>query len=276
MKLPPCFLTGRVPPSFLGHTPIWLMGIPHPRSEWDTPIQVRSQVRTGGITGVLPHPEWGWGTLHPELGWGYPCPDLGWGALQPDLGWGYTPTWDPTWMGEGVPNWTAQRYASCVHAGGISCCNQKYYLNLLPLFWKSRSKVPPRHRKQRGPLVNVDSCISNRSEFRNSLNSLNSCSIGETLNYLLINVYIGINSPQSTVFPCCWVYLDRCQLQLNVTLPTGRLIKNLSLLLRSNWSSNHAACRLGGRYLKSNKECYLHFVKHFSKTRFLFSDPIIW
>ena len=112
-----------------------LWGVPHPgldgggyprypptsRPSWGTPFKM----------GYPPPSRHDQGT--PHLGMGYSCdlgciphhqdlagvppPTLGWGTPLPDLGWG-------------TPPWTEQhsehllrggRYASCVHAGGLSC-----------------------------------------------------------------------------------------------------------------------------------------------------------
>ena len=102
-------------------------GVPHPRSGypppdmgWDTP---QTQVWLGGI----PSQVWS-GVPHPRSG--YPPP--------PGHGMGYPP-W--TWHGVTPPPETDQhsehllcggRYASCVHAGGLSC----YKLLFVPLVLK--------------------------------------------------------------------------------------------------------------------------------------------
>ena len=83
-----------------------------------------SQVRMGGTlilvwVGVLPHWQYG-GSPHPDLERGSsPCPALGWGYISPDLGpgqGGYSqPEQQSVYLLHG--GW----YASCVHAGGLSC-----------------------------------------------------------------------------------------------------------------------------------------------------------
>ena len=124
-------------------------GVPHPRSVWggypipglDRGYSIR------GLAGGYPIP----GTPHtwdgvppPRLGMRYPPgpgmgypPDLGWGTPKPDLGWGTPPDlrgYPPTW--DGVPPQHSEyllrggRYASCVHAGGLSCY-QMYLRNTL-------------------------------------------------------------------------------------------------------------------------------------------------
>ena len=113
-------------------------GVPHPRSGWGEVTQPRSgqggtptQVWTGGypnpgLDGGVPHPRSGWGVPHPRSGWG----GTPWDRVPPDLEWGTPQTWDgvpPTW--DGVPPQHGEhllrlrggRYASCVHAGGLSC-----------------------------------------------------------------------------------------------------------------------------------------------------------
>ena len=91
-------------------------GVPRPRSGGGVPHSRSSQ-------GGGPHPRSGQGgyPLPPDLR--YP-PDLGWGT-PPDLGWG-TPspqTWD--WVPPPPEHLIrGGRYASCVHAGRLSC----YYI----------------------------------------------------------------------------------------------------------------------------------------------------
>ena len=117
---------------------VWGEGVPHPSSGWgDTQGTPRP-----GQDGVPPGP--GMGYHPPEPGTGYP-PDQGWG-IPLDLGWGTPQTWDrvppgPVPPGQGIPSRPGMgyphppppelghnehllrggRYASCVHAGGLSC-----------------------------------------------------------------------------------------------------------------------------------------------------------
>ena len=88
-------------------------GIPHPRSDWGGyPIP--------GLAGGVPHPSGtpltrsGWVPPPPRPGTGYPPPDLGLGTPL-DLGWGTPPPQHSEHLIRGG------RYASCVHAGGLSC-----------------------------------------------------------------------------------------------------------------------------------------------------------
>ena len=73
-----------------------------------------------------------WGTPPTRSGWGT-TPDLGWGTPLPDLGWG-----TPADLGPGPPLPPDQhsehlirggRYASCVHAGGLSCYRMLLHLS---------------------------------------------------------------------------------------------------------------------------------------------------
>ena len=96
-------------------------GAPHPRSGpggGGTP----SQVWPGGV----PYPRSGWGGYRgsPQPGQeGVPWPDQTWDGVPPlGPGTGYPPG-----SGMGYPPWHSEhllrggRYASCVHAGGLSC-----------------------------------------------------------------------------------------------------------------------------------------------------------
>ena len=89
------------------------------------------------------YPSQVWGGPHPRSGQGgYPIPGLGWGGTPSQVWTGGTPqTWDRvppdlgqgtlrTWDGVPPPTWNIAstwhllrggRYASCVHAGGLSC-----------------------------------------------------------------------------------------------------------------------------------------------------------
>ena len=107
---------------------------------WDTPQPGTGYpLPLGPGTGTPPAPlPQTWDRVPPGPGMGYP-PDLGWGT-PPDLGWG-TPHPTPD-LGQGTPpdlGWgtprnlrgvsplhsehllRGRRYASCVHAGGLSC-----------------------------------------------------------------------------------------------------------------------------------------------------------
>ena len=106
----------------------------------------RSLLRGYPMTGVPPDQDWSTshqdhvpfyhffvsphlrgGVLHPRSGWGY----LGYPSLTRS-GWGTTPrpgTGYPPRPGMGYPSrghsehlLRGGRYASCVHAGGLSCC----------------------------------------------------------------------------------------------------------------------------------------------------------
>ena len=112
------------------HPSSGLGGVPHPRSGWEggTP----SQVWPGGYP-------MGWGTPQ-DLGWGTPWtmdwvpsprPGMGY-PLGPGMGYPLPQTWDgvpspQTW--DGIPPQHSEHllrlrggwYASCVHAGGLSC-----------------------------------------------------------------------------------------------------------------------------------------------------------
>ena len=75
-----------------------------------------------GLAGGVPHPRFGRGYPGYPLtrsGWGTP-PDLGWGPPGPGMGY-------PSRPGMGYPPQHSEhlirggRYASCVHAGGLSC-----------------------------------------------------------------------------------------------------------------------------------------------------------
>ena len=91
-------------------------GIPHSRSRWEgTP----SQVWIGGTPfpgqdGGVPHPRSGWGrgTL------GYPFPNQDW--MWYSLCQGYPPPIQETEQ-HSEHLLRGGRYASCVHAGGLSC-----------------------------------------------------------------------------------------------------------------------------------------------------------
>ena len=108
-------------------------GVPHPRSVWGgvTPSQVwlrGTPARSRGYPRYPPGPGMGY---PPGPGMGYP-PDLGWGTPQtldgvpPRHGMGYPPRSE---MGYPPPRTDQHsehllrggRYASCVHAGGLSC-----------------------------------------------------------------------------------------------------------------------------------------------------------
>ena len=79
-------------------------GVHHPRSAW----------AGGGGTWGIPLDQVRMGYPPPPgPGMGYP-PDLGWGNPPPDLGWG-SPRHSEHLLRGG-------RCASCVHAGGLSCC----------------------------------------------------------------------------------------------------------------------------------------------------------
>ena len=96
-------------------------GEPHPSSRWGGegyPIQ---------LSMGIPHPRSGQGVPHPSQDWmGYP--HLGWVPPPARTGWG-TPPPGQDWMGLPFPPYTEQHshllhggwYASCVHAGGLSC-----------------------------------------------------------------------------------------------------------------------------------------------------------
>ena len=122
-------------------------GVPHPKSgwgypisgldtSWDTPLPwTWDGVPPGPGMGYPPRPGTGYpptwdGVPAPRPGTGYP---LGWGTPQtwnrappPDMGWGTPP--DLRW-GTPLPQTDQHsehllhggRYASCVHAGGLSC-----------------------------------------------------------------------------------------------------------------------------------------------------------
>ena len=124
--------TGVCLSNFWGATPIWLTrGVP------------RSQVQAGGTPfpspgGGYSFPGLEWGTPHLDLRRGYPPPphlNLGRGTLQLDLGKGYPLPGPPTPTSRSGPRMGGYpqpeqhsvyllrggRYASCVHAGGLSC-----------------------------------------------------------------------------------------------------------------------------------------------------------
>ena len=124
-------------------------GIPH--HSRDGGMVPPSSPNRGGYPGVLPCQQDG-GTP-PLTRWGYP-PSARWGTPCSDLGWGYPPIrkdgGTPYWEGCGTPpfrtGWgtppppphqeTEQhsdhllrggRYASCVHAGGLSCLSLFFF-----------------------------------------------------------------------------------------------------------------------------------------------------
>ena len=102
-----------------GGTPVRSREVPHPRSGWGEGV---------------PHPRSGWGV--PQVpptrsGWGTPLPLLGQDGVPPRPGMGYPPdlgqgtpqTWDrvPPDLGHSEHLLRGGRYASCVHAEGLSC-----------------------------------------------------------------------------------------------------------------------------------------------------------
>ena len=83
----------------------WGEGVPHPRSRWGRGYPIPGQDR-----------------VPPGPGMGYP-PDLGQGTHL-ELGWGTPKTWDrvtPPDLGHSKHLLHSGWYASCVHAGGLSC-----------------------------------------------------------------------------------------------------------------------------------------------------------
>ena len=117
-------------------------GVPHPRSrQGGTPGYPLSRTGWGTHLGwVPPHLDLGWGTFL-DLGWGMPLSRTGWGTSPPGPGMGYPPPnpppsrtgWGTLHLGWGNPPphqeteqhsehlLSGRRYASCVHAGGLSC-----------------------------------------------------------------------------------------------------------------------------------------------------------
>ena len=92
---------GEVPPSAS-------TGYPLPRSDWGYPLPRKE----------VPHPYLGRGYPRPDLGRGTPPPIIRWGYPHPDLvpGGGDTPQLEQ----HRVYLVRDGRYASCVHAGGLS------------------------------------------------------------------------------------------------------------------------------------------------------------
>ena len=101
------------------------MGYPLPRSGWEgTP----SQVWMGGypLSGLDGVPPLGLDRGTPCQDWmGHPLVETGWRVPHPRSGWGY-----PHWAWMEVPcllgDWETEQlccrqYASCFHAGGLSC-----------------------------------------------------------------------------------------------------------------------------------------------------------
>ena len=126
-----------------GGTPyqVWLGGYPIPGLDRGYPIPgLAPPARSGG--GPHPRSDWGvypprptmigWGTLPSRPSMGYP-PSQTWDGVPPITGWGTPPSsldGVPQPSMDGVPPPPPQhsehllrggRYASCVHAGGLSC-----------------------------------------------------------------------------------------------------------------------------------------------------------
>ena len=98
-------------------------------------------------------PPWTWDGVPPGPGMGYP-PQPGMGYPHPRHGMGYPPIPE---MGRGTPPQIDQhsehllrvgRYASCVHAGGLSCC--LFFSKTLPYprmqFTETLAKLRPQLR----------------------------------------------------------------------------------------------------------------------------------
>ena len=103
---------------------VWV-GVPHPRSGWGgTPSQVwmvggiPSQVWMGGYPGVPPGLIWmvgGTCGTPTTTGWGIPLTMTGWGNPSSMTGWG-TPLHQHS-----KHLLHSGQYATCVHAGELSC-----------------------------------------------------------------------------------------------------------------------------------------------------------
>ena len=121
-------------------------GTPIPGLDWRGPIP--------HLRGV-PHPRSGWGGRYHQVsptmtGWGTPVQTRDWVPPQPDLGWGTPHHWMryPTssldgvlpsphhqWMEYPPPQHSkhllhSRQYASCIHAGGLSCYFNHFPINL--------------------------------------------------------------------------------------------------------------------------------------------------
>ena len=110
-------------------------GVPHPRSGWQGgypilvpgrgvphPADMGRWYPTPGLEGV-PHPRSRWGVPHPRSGWqgGYPILVPGRGVPHPPTrtGWGNSAPIRQSSIASTC--YVAGGYASCVHAGGLSC-----------------------------------------------------------------------------------------------------------------------------------------------------------
>ena len=110
----PSFLMG-VSPSFpMGSTPSFLMGVPLVRTGWGySPSGLDGGNPPSGLDGVpLPPIRTGWGNPWSRLDGGTPSPiRTGRGTLPPP----------PKTEQKSEHLLCGRRYASCVHAGGLSC-----------------------------------------------------------------------------------------------------------------------------------------------------------
>ena len=120
-----------------GENPIWLTGGTPILPDWGYPLP-RSGQGVPQIGWDTPIQTWNGGTPHPDLGREYP-PVQTWKGVtppppHPDLGRGY-PIYPGQVPGGGYPQLEqhsvyflrGRRYASCVHAGRLSCfrCKKK-------------------------------------------------------------------------------------------------------------------------------------------------------
>ena len=126
----PSFMMGYPHPSQRGYPwwrlhPSFLLGEGAPvRTVWGKPPPL------SGLDGGTPvRTGWGKSSTPIRTGWVISPSRIGWGYLLVRTGWGYLPYWD--WIGFPPPSLEtpqqgehllrSRRYASCVHAGGLSC-----------------------------------------------------------------------------------------------------------------------------------------------------------
>ena len=88
-----------------------------------------------GGGGTLARSRWGW--VYPGQGWGTPPPP-GMGNPPPHQGWVIPP---PPRIGLQMMEYLIRcgRYASCVHAGGLSCCLFHYRYGCLAVWTHHKS-----------------------------------------------------------------------------------------------------------------------------------------